>query len=225
MAIHFEADAGRTGGQVGLLSWPTSDASSSQEHRVLLCVSCRVGIRPDDGIRLHFWRTHRLKGDALGYIIDYSYAASPIANPYTVPVPADGSLSIDQLPVLNGFSCLECRFLTTSRKLIRVHRSQSGHGSNWKEVRLQTLSPGSHARYWVVKEGTRGILGLGTPTATSSQHALLERVTRYEENLATELEETRRTVDSRQGADFKSTWVDEMGWARHLAGSDFGEHF
>ncbi|KAH7009472.1 uncharacterized protein B0I36DRAFT_402027 [Microdochium trichocladiopsis] len=204
MAIHFEADAGRTDGQVGLLSWPASGASSSQEHRVLLCVSCRVGLRPDDGIRLHFLRKHRLKGEALRQIRDYSYAVEPITSPYTVPVPADGSPHIEQLPVLDGFSCSDCRFLTTS----------------WK-----SLSPGSHARYWVVKEGTRGITGSGTTSATSSQPALLERVTRYEENLAMELEETRRTVDSRQGADFESTWVREMGWARHLAGSDFGEHF
>ncbi|KAH7010574.1 uncharacterized protein B0I36DRAFT_370192 [Microdochium trichocladiopsis] len=139
MAIRYEADAGCTGGQVGLLSWPAADASSSQEHRVLLCVSCRVGIRPADGIRLHFWRTHRLKGEAIRQIVDYSYAAEPIANPHT--------------------------------------------------------------------------------------HVLLERVARYEENLATELEETRRTADSRQGADFESTWVREMGWARHLAGSDLSEHF
>ncbi|KAH7021617.1 uncharacterized protein B0I36DRAFT_367985 [Microdochium trichocladiopsis] len=185
----------------------------------------RAGIRPDNGIRLHFRRTHSLKGEVLRQIIDYSYAVGPISNPHTVPVPADDSPHIEQLPVLDGFRCSDCRFLTTSRKLIRVHRSQSGHDSDWKEVRLQTLSPGSHARYWVVKEGTRGIPGLSTHTATSSQHALLERVARYEENLATELEETRRTVDSRQGADFESTWVREMGWARHLAGSDFGEHF
>ncbi|KAH7016119.1 uncharacterized protein B0I36DRAFT_213659, partial [Microdochium trichocladiopsis] len=194
----------------------------SQEHRVLLCVSCRVGIRPDDGIRLHFWRTHRLKGEALGHIIDYSHAAEPIANPYTVPVPDDGSPSIDQLPVLNGFSCSECRFLTTSRKLIRVHRSQSGHGSNWKEVRLQTLTPGNHARYWAVEQGpTRTASpGVSGPISTSSQYILDERLARYEESLAAELEETRRTVDSRQGPNFESTWVREMGWARHLAGSD-----
>ncbi|KAH7025189.1 uncharacterized protein B0I36DRAFT_204415, partial [Microdochium trichocladiopsis] len=68
--------------------------------RVLLCVSCRVAIRPDDGIRLHFWRTHRLKGEALGQIVDYSHAAEPIANPYTVPLPADGSPHIEQLPVI-----------------------------------------------------------------------------------------------------------------------------
>ncbi|KXJ84800.1 hypothetical protein Micbo1qcDRAFT_181347 [Microdochium bolleyi] len=171
MAIRYEADAGCTGGQVGLLSWPAADASSSQEHRVLLCVSCRVGIRPNDGIRLHFWRTHRLKGEAIRQIVDYSYAAEPIANPHT------------------------------------------------------TLSLGSHARYWVVEQRTRGTTGSGTTTETSSRHVLLERVARYEESLAAELEETRRTADSRQGADFESTWVREMGWARNLAGSDLSEHF
>ncbi|KAH7012427.1 uncharacterized protein B0I36DRAFT_217295, partial [Microdochium trichocladiopsis] len=130
-----------------------------QEHRMLLYASCRIGIRPDDGIRLHFWRTHRLKGEAIHQIVDYSYAAEPIAKPHTVPVPADGSPYIEQLPVVDGFRCSDCRFLTTSRKLIRVHRSQAGHdhttscrGSNsgWTEVRLETLSPGSNARYWVL---------------------------------------------------------------------------
>ncbi|KAH7010651.1 uncharacterized protein B0I36DRAFT_257344 [Microdochium trichocladiopsis] len=205
MAIRYEADGGRTGGKVGLLSWPAADASSSQEHRVLLCVSCRVGIRPDDGIRLHFWRTHRVKGEALRQIVDYSYAAEPIANPHTVPLPTDGSPQIEQLLAIDGFSCSDCRFLTTSRKLIRVHRSQAGHdhttscrGSNsgWNEVRLQTLSPRSYARYWVVEQGHAGTASLDAAgsTSTSSQHILNERLASYEARLATELAEVRRTV-------------------------------
>ncbi|KAH7010833.1 uncharacterized protein B0I36DRAFT_216334, partial [Microdochium trichocladiopsis] len=195
------------------------------EHRVLICMSCRVRIRPGDGVQLHFWRIHRLKGEVMRQILDYSYTAEPIANPQAVPVPADGSPYVEQLPIVDGLSCSDCRFLTTSRKLIRVHRSQSGHDSTWKEVRLQILSRGSRARYWVVEQvqgsiGPDGTTSLRSTASGSPQRLLADRLTRYEESLAAELEETRRIVDSRQGPDFESTWVREMGWARHLAGSD-----
>ncbi|KAH7007942.1 uncharacterized protein B0I36DRAFT_404387, partial [Microdochium trichocladiopsis] len=200
-AVRYESDGGVTGGQVGLLSWSASSGggsgSGSLEHRVVICMSCKVGIRPGDGVQLHFWRIHRLKGEVMRQILDYSYTAEPIANPQAVPVPADGSPFVQQLPIVDGLSCSDCRFLTTSRKLIRVHRSQSGHDSTWKEVRLQSLSRGSRARYSVVEQvqgsiGPDGTTSLRSTASGSPQRLLADCLARYEESLAAELEETRR---------------------------------
>ncbi|CAJ2499620.1 Uu.00g024730.m01.CDS01 [Anthostomella pinea] len=42
----------------------------------------------------------------------------------------------------------------------------------------------------------------------------------YDAKLAAEDEERRRKADGPGGIDADSTWVREMGWARHLEGKD-----
>ncbi|RYP57135.1 hypothetical protein DL771_011510 [Monosporascus sp. 5C6A] len=45
----------------------------------------------------------------------------------------------------------------------------------------------------------------------------------YDDYLAAEEEERRRTADGPGGIDAESTWVKEMGWAKHLGGKDLVE--
>ncbi|RYP58052.1 hypothetical protein DL771_011358 [Monosporascus sp. 5C6A] len=45
----------------------------------------------------------------------------------------------------------------------------------------------------------------------------------YDDYLAAEKEERRRTADGPGGIDAESTWVKEMGWAKHLGGKDLVE--
>ncbi|RYP41157.1 hypothetical protein DL768_010537 [Monosporascus sp. mg162] len=45
----------------------------------------------------------------------------------------------------------------------------------------------------------------------------------YGDRLAAEEEKRRRTADGPGGVDAESTWVKEMGWAKHFAGADLVE--
>ncbi|KAH7012437.1 uncharacterized protein B0I36DRAFT_278595, partial [Microdochium trichocladiopsis] len=221
---------------VRVACWRGTDG---EERRVLVCRDCRSGLRPGSGIETHLRQVHRRKGSILRRAIECSWLAEPLSDPRSVELPGDGQPAVPCLPILAGYSCVRCRFLTINRKVIQAHHRKAGHQppgpgtgpAGWTEVRLQTLSGGSSARYWIVKQAEHDSVATtagrpGTSGSGSGLASMLEaRLARYEESLAAELEETRRTADSRQGADFESTWVREMGWARHLSGSDPGEHY
>lgn len=115
-------------------------AQLNEEHRMLVCRDCRAAVRPGAGIESHFQHEHQLTGQTLKDIKDY-FGVMDLADPKLVQLPDDGSAAIKLLDVLYGYSCTECRYLTTARDNITRHRREAGHGgagNRWTEVRLQT---------------------------------------------------------------------------------------
>lgn len=80
-----------------------------------------------------------------------------------VQLPADGSPSQPIIPVVNGFSCCFCRFLTTNRANIRIHANKE-HSKQREEddrifarVCLQSWYGPKRERYWVVSDATNDV--------------------------------------------------------------------
>jgi hypothetical protein len=76
----------------------------------------------------------------------------------TIQLPADGSTPQPVVPVVDGFSCRNCRFLTTNRARIREHANKEHSKKREQDeelfeyVRLQSWFGRKRERYWVVDE-------------------------------------------------------------------------
>ena len=148
-----------------------------------------------------------------------------IRDPHTIELPSNGSAIIPELPVLRGFSCLGCEYLTISRKKITLHARETAHGHEcWRRIRLQTFSKGRYARYWIVKGD-----GEGDDDVVDSESAHIgdtdgdewtDMLQQYDEICDHEREERRRIVENPTGVENVSTWVREMGWAEHFQDKD-----
>ena len=90
-----------------------------QDHQILFCHICRQAVRPGDKISSHF-RLHRVKGQLLADIVAY-YEGMALNDPVTEVLPADGSRPVRELPILDGFSCTQCRFLSRERDNLTRH--------------------------------------------------------------------------------------------------------
>jgi hypothetical protein len=85
----------------------------NERHRMLLCRLCKAAIRPGAGIKSHFRQEHQLKGKVLKDIKDY-YGVMELAAPNLAALPEDNNLGIEQLAILDGYSCEACRYLTVA---------------------------------------------------------------------------------------------------------------
>jgi hypothetical protein len=100
-----------------------------------------------------------VKGEELQHIKKFVSAVLHARDPATIELPRDGSVAIDGLPRLKGYSCTRCRHVTVSRDNVMAHQRIEQHtpqGLGWIEVILQSFEQRKHARYWVVggtKEG------------------------------------------------------------------------
>lgn len=113
--------------------------SLDEEHKVLICLLCRAGVKPGKGVEAHFRSAHQLTGDRLKQIVLYSSRVE-VSDPDKVQLPADGSRPITELLIRRGFSCTRCRYLTTARDNITAHWRTTLHGTTerrWTEVFLQ----------------------------------------------------------------------------------------
>ncbi len=203
------------------------------EHRVLLCLPCCAGIPPDN-VASHFRKVHHTKSEELQRILEYSWGFPSAENPHTIALPAEGSTPVEQLSLLDGFRCGDCPYLTISRKKLQIHRRVEDHRGDWAEAALQSFSQGRYARYWIVTpppgHGARVAEEDENGGARETEAGGPERDKRWAQLLsgyATQLAEEeavrRRTIDGTPGVDLESTWVAEIGWARHLHGKDMVE--
>ncbi|KAH7025301.1 uncharacterized protein B0I36DRAFT_333010, partial [Microdochium trichocladiopsis] len=133
-------------------------------RNVTICLLCRLGIKPGNGTVVHFRGRHSMKGDELQDIRRICFQPT-LVDPFSIPVPDDNTLPLDYLPILRGFSCTGCRFLTISNKNIRKH----WRATHWKgiqfdmvpddiysTVQLQSFGVHSRAQYWIVKSDIEG---------------------------------------------------------------------
>ena len=138
---------------------------------VLLCLSpsCKRAVS-SIGIDGHMRNIHHYKPairkQINGFVQDLiSQDTRFQCNYTTVQLPADGSIPQLVVPVVGGFSCQECRFLTTNRDNIRKHvnrehlKKRKKDGDIFNCVQLQTWFGNKRERYWVVDESKELELG------------------------------------------------------------------
>ncbi len=216
----------------GLLTMENTVRFNAQ-HRILLCMHCRLAIRPKKAISFHFRNVHKMRGALLKEIVECWSNDERLDDPHTAPLPADGGRPIEGLAVLQGYSCSSCRFLSINRVRMVVHSSEAAHpvapggGDTWARVQLQTWSGSRYARYWIVNEMEEGAAAeeeveveAETAPGVASDEAFHRMLAAYEDEQAAVEEKERRTASAPGGIDEESQWVRETGWAKHLAGKD-----
>src|SRR5687767_12071963 len=122
-----------------------------EQYQILICRLCRAAIRSGGSVESHFRQIHQLKGQVLQDIKNY-FSDLETQDPLQTELLADGSAIVDSLAVLDGYSCTQCRFLTTARDNITRHWRTARHEAavqGWTEVRLQSWCRGRYARYWI----------------------------------------------------------------------------
>lgn len=85
----------------------------NEEHRLLICQLCSNAIRPGKSIEGHF-RAHRIKGSLLRDIVHYC-SIMDLQDPLTIAVPTSRSKAVQSLPLLSGFRCTQCHFMTIAK--------------------------------------------------------------------------------------------------------------
>ncbi|KJK87120.1 hypothetical protein H633G_09028 [Metarhizium anisopliae BRIP 53284] len=121
------------------------------QYKVLVCLLCKAGVSPGASTETHYRGKHNLKGEELKAVIQLS-AQWQLLDPRQAPVPGDGSNPIPELPVLPGYKCMKCRYMTVSRKIINTHcrKQHESTDEKWQEVYLQTFTGGKFSRYWII---------------------------------------------------------------------------
>ncbi|CAJ2508478.1 Uu.00g135040.m01.CDS01 [Anthostomella pinea] len=123
---------------------------------------------------------------------------------FTFPEPDWAANPFLQPPVEDRLACRSCR------------RAASG----WFEVERpssrQTAIAGTNAG----TGGSSSSNSSSTDSNSTNSNTWQLMLAAYDTKLATEEEERRREADGPGGIDTDSTWVQEMGWARHLEGKD-----
>ena len=199
-----------------------------REYQILVCLICHAGIRPGTAAKRHLRNLHQWKGEQLKAALLW-IATLSLQDPQTGLLPPNGSRVIPELHApYNGYCCRQCDYITRSRPHIVVHVRKRGHlqpeGESWKRAPIQTFSPESCARYWIVAETpseaenfeNEGEDRLEEPT-NEQFHGLL---TQYQAQYDAKRAERRRIADNPSGSENQSPWVKEMGWAEYFADKD-----
>ncbi|KAH6661461.1 hypothetical protein F5X68DRAFT_178705 [Plectosphaerella plurivora] len=192
----------------------------NEAYRVLLCKLCRYAVRPGGRIERHFRDKHTVKGNLLKEVV-FRFGDAALEDPGTVRLPADGSAAVEGIPVLNGFRCTRCRYLSQSRNNVIYHWTVAGHGEpedgqgRWTAVRLQTWCPGRYVRYWVVGDGEDD--GDGGEAGGDVFEAALTQST---ELIKAEDKARAKRGDALEGLERESSWVKRLAWTRHFGERD-----
>jgi len=198
-----------------------------EEYQILLCLTCRTGIRPGNASESHLRNVHQWKGEELKVALSY-ISTLQLRDPHTVDLPPNESTAIPELgtPVV-GYGCESCDYLTSSWKRLTEHLRREGHGRegrSWKKVKLQTFSHGHCARYWIVAEeegqGHSHVSADLDRAHDANDSEWTAMLSRYDATLGKEHEERRRIAENPSGVENVSRWVQEMGWAKHFEGKD-----
>jgi hypothetical protein len=157
-----------------------------------------------------------VKGEELQQIKKFASAVVHARDPATIELPQDGSVAIDGLPRLKGYSCTSCRHVTVSCDNVMAHQRIEQHtpqGLGWIEVILQSFERRKHARYWVVAGHERRS---SDDSREGKFDGLTQSLKACEEMLRKEAEKGRKTVEEAELVTSTSRWVKFMGWKKHL---------
>jgi hypothetical protein len=221
----------------------------NSEFGVLLCLSalCKHA-QSADGIIYHLRNFHHEKPEIRRQLDSFVQALQKqderfLRDYTTVELPVDGLSPQPVVPVVDGFSCLECRFLTTNRKIARVHANK-GHNSKrakdkdiFNHVRLQSWYGQKRERYWIVDESkeveqqlqqegkscnTTAIhsdipTAIGSITDPNGEDAIEEEIQQWK----TEAKERRLTLQVKPTVYEMDAWLQFTKWNVVLSNSKY----
>lgn len=209
--------------------------SINVEFHVIICThhSCRQAIAPHT-VKRHLRDKHQVGIEIrkqLDHFIEqwqWPYDCQSLLLPpsaYSAPQPI--------LPIIDGFQCIDCSFMTQSRPTIRQHCNSRHYKQRLSDkelfspVQLQTWFKEKRARYWVVsrvldsrsgsvQEDEEGSLEVGRSGSGSLNPST---VIKTEVTTWIKQEEEEGRFEASTIAAETDPWLRYTGWEAELAGS------
>jgi hypothetical protein len=99
------------------------------EHCLLYCQPCAAVLFPK-GLHRHLQKLHKQVPAAQRQLLtQHCQSLELITQPKDLQLPLDNSLPLSFMPIQQGYSCCQCRFLTCSESNIRKHINKD-HGQS-----------------------------------------------------------------------------------------------
>jgi superfamily II DNA or RNA helicase len=195
-------------------------------YNLVICLKCERALTPGDGAISHLRGMHQVSGTDLKDIEDY-LALGQANNPKTIELPTNGGPQQPVIPVVKGFKCRACPYITTSEKLANIHWRTAEHtleGCRYTKVRVQSWMSGKYARYWTVgNEGYDPTTDIDARDEAGNERSLsvLEQlVRRGAKRLRESNAQWHRAGQAQQGADYDNEFVKDMRWIKFTEEKD-----
>ncbi|TWU70380.1 hypothetical protein ED733_000066 [Metarhizium rileyi] len=169
---------------------------------------------------------HHVSGTDLKEIEEF-LAQGQANDPKTIELPTNGGPKRPVNPVVDGFKCRGCSFITTSEKSANTHWRTAAHtleGHRYTKVRVQSWMSGKYARYWTVgSEGNDATTDIDARDEAGNERNLstLEQlVRRGARRLRVSNEQWCRAGQAQHGADYDNEFVKDMRWVKFTEEKD-----
>ena len=133
-----------------------------------------------------------------------------------VQLPVDGLMPQPVVPVVKGFSCHFCRYLTISRPSIRKHANKEhlkqyqADDDLFAHVCLQSWYGSKRERYWIVSDNGKEVENSTRESTERFNDKIEEDIHRW----TTEVTERRLTVEVKPLPYAVDAWVNFTKWQR-----------
>jgi hypothetical protein len=200
------------------------------EFRILYCHRCKQVCFPQslDG---HLADLHKVPAPVRRTVVRFCATLDLVDASDDLVIRPDGSVALDFAPIYDGYSCHCCRFLTTSRKMIRQHLISSHYiqhpvsQTKYSTARLQSwYPPSSRSRYWIITSPVAGQASYSLDTlpeyssADMQSAALLESLEGQEQQRLELLEQDHLARDAEVEEDETTPWLRYTKWPGQFAG-------
>ncbi|KAH8798673.1 hypothetical protein F5884DRAFT_687296, partial [Xylogone sp. PMI_703] len=126
-------------------------------YKVLLCLSdrCNKAVSAR-GLAEHIRKYHDVKPAIRHQVEQYAKEFKHDYNYATIPIPENGLAPQPIIPIVDGYQCRECSYITQSEQKIRRHANKDHKKKRatideiCTRVRVQTWFRDGKERYWVV---------------------------------------------------------------------------
>lgn len=198
-----------------------------EDDRLIVCNHCKYALQPSgQTVSKHLWEVHSLPAkDRTG--LNAFVRGLKLQDPNTVAPRPDGSPPHTQLIVQDGFTCLQCRYRTTSSDLLQRHMAKE-HGQRkcrnetdkdilWSVAILQSWSQNGKRDFWIVTD--RGKENLPVVEQSPS------RKRRFSEMRKEEMDRAARRQQSMEDGNQEdplllSNWMRRTSWTTTFAGTN-----
>ena len=133
------------------------------EFQVLYCLGCKSVCFPAR-LEVHLCKFHKALPAAGRKLVAQYCRSLDVAKASTNTRPTSNyTLPLNLLPILPGYSCIHCLFLTTNRTTMRKHVNKAHqlfrHACSiaYTTAQLQTWFTDTRAQYWCYGHGTQGM--------------------------------------------------------------------
>lgn len=125
------------------------------EFNVLICTQCKYAVA-SNAISRHLGDRHKVPIKLRKQLDKYIQAFPFPYDHIRIQLPSNGSAPQPVVPVLNGYLCKDCPYISQNRDVIRQHINAVHHKKRladedlFKPVQIQSWFAQKRARYWTV---------------------------------------------------------------------------